>query len=588
MRIIEYFNRSIRAKLVGVFSALLLLIVLIGVIYFPQKLKNRSIESAELQVETLSEMLAFSVGAGINDGNFNIVSAALDWAKNDKDVTVISVLDEDSEVLIEHNPNGITVGSPDNLVSGYNADNGYYITVKDIDYEGNNFGKIVLFYSLESIITEVNSERFFATIGGFIILAFGMAIVFFITNMITGQIIKLRNAATAASSGDLSVKIESNTKDEIGDLSLAFSKMLESISISKNALEEEKNSVEKKVEEAVHKSEKQHEYLAESTRKMLEAMNRFQKGDLTISLLADKDDDIGQLFTGFNFAVDNIREMVVSVSQAVQKTSVSTQDISSTTNILAENAQRQGEQTSEVASAVEEMTNTIFETNQNTNTAAESAKTSGEVAHKGGDVVEQAVEGMNKTAEVVAQAAKTVGDLGESSKQIGEIIQVIDDIADQTNLLALNAAIEAARAGEQGRGFAVVADEVRKLAERTTKATKEISEMIKKIQIETASSVESINQGKEEAENGTKLASEAGHSLQEIIDSSTSVVELIAQVAVASAEQSTAAEDIGKSIETINNVTADSVNSIHEVASSVEGLRNLTDELQELVNRFTI
>ncbi len=101
----------------------------------------------------------------------------------------------------------------------------------------------------------------------------------------------------------------------------------------------------------------------------------------------------------------------------------------------------------------------------------------------------QTIEGMNRIAQVVQESAKTIQELAKSSDQIGEIIGVIDDIADQTNLLALNAAIEAARAGEQGRGFAVVADEVRKLAERTTKATKEITDMIKGIQNDTKGAV---------------------------------------------------------------------------------------------------
>ena len=52
-----------------------------------------------------------------------------------------------------------------------------------------------------------------------------------------------------------------------------------------------------------------------------------------------------------------------------------------------------------------------------------------------------------------------------SVEKINELTGNILDIASQTNLLALNASIEAARAGEAGRGFAVVAEEIRKLAD---------------------------------------------------------------------------------------------------------------------------
>jgi len=195
---------------------------------------------------------------------------------------------------------------------------------------------------------------------------------------------------------------------------------------------------------------------------------------------------------------------------------------------------------------------------------------------------------MNTIADVVRKSAETVKELGQSSDQIGEIAQVIDDIADQTNLLALNAAIEAARAGEQGRGFAVVADEVRKLAERTTKATKEIAEMIKKIQKDTSGAVASMNRGEEEVEKGKQSALKAGDSLKEIIKGAESVVDLVNQVAAASEEQSSTAEEISKNIESINNVTNESAGGIQQIAHASEDLNRLTLNLQDLISNFKI
>ena len=170
------------------------------------------------------------------------------------------------------------------------------------------------------------------------------------------------------------------------------------------------------------------------------------------------------------------------------------------------------------------MSDTSGDIAQNCQMAAEGAQRASQSARNGAVVVERTIAVMNQIAVTVQESAKTVANLGERSDQIGTIIGTIEDIADQTNLLALNAAIEAARAGEQGRGFAVVADEVRVLSERTTRATREISEMIKTIQRETKSAVSAMEQGVHQVESGTSEAEKSGAALQDILQQVNDVV----------------------------------------------------------------
>jgi len=299
-------------------------------------------------------------------------------------------------------------------------------------------------------------------------------------------------------------------------------------------------------------------------------------------------DEIGDLMTSLDRFLQTIRQTVRQLVDIAASVSNATAEISASTDAMAAAADEQSMQATHVSASVEEMSKTVLENSRSASLTAETAGTAKKAAEHGGSVVEETIAGMRRIAQVVDRSADTVKTLGKSSDQIGEIVLVIEDIADQTNLLALNAAIEAARAGEQGRGFAVVADEVRRLAERTTKATKEIADMIRRIQHDTAEAVRSMEQGTEEVSKGIKLADAAGNSLLEIVEISQRVTDMITHIASASEQQAGASESIAKSVLQISMVTQESASGIQQIARTAEELNGLTDTLQRLIDKFQL
>lgn len=327
-------------------------------------------------------------------------------------------------------------------------------------------------------------------------------------------------------------------------------------------------------------------YLTRSTEILMGEMDRFADGQLNVSVKAEKDDDIGKLFAGFNAAVSSIREMIKAVSEAVQAAVSSASEISASSEQIAAGAQEQTDQTSSITTSVEQITKSILDSSSNMGRAAENSKLACESTIAGAGKVKATKTGIEKIVSSTKQTSYRINSLSKKTEQIGEITQIINEIADQTNLLALNAAIEAARAGEQGRGFAVVADEVRKLAERTTNATHEIAETIKEIQNETKEADSAMNITEKAVEEGMKLTEEVALSLDQILHLNQNASEMVLQVAAATEEQSHAAEEISKSLEGIASVTQQNAAGTEQIAGAAEDLNRLTVNLQQLINRF--
>ncbi len=428
------------------------------------------------------------------------------------------------------------------------------------------------------------------TFYGILFFAALTVIIFIIVFQLILKPIKIiQKASEEFTNGNLDVRINIKSEDELGKLGSTLNGMIDKIILNISELTtKEENALKslKEAEIAKNESNTQKEYFAEKTKEMLAEMEKFATGDLEVSLNIEKNDDVGKLFKGFNTAVDKINNLISELRTAVDSTANASNQISSSSEQIAAGAQEQASQASDIAAAIQEMTSTIFSTTKNSTTAAEAAKQAGNTAKESTNKINETKKGMQRIVSTSETTEKIVSSLTDKTQQIGDISRVIDEIADQTNLLALNAAIEAARAGDEGRGFAVVADEVKKLAERTSNATSEIAQTIKGIQIEVEQANQSMKQTKESVNDGMNLTNELEVYLTKILQESERVLEMIEQVASASEEQSTAAEQIGNNIETINTVTAETAQGTTEVAREAENLINLTEGLQNLISNF--
>lgn len=317
-------------------------------------------------------------------------------------------------------------------------------------------------------------------------------------------------------------------------------------------------------------------------------LNDISQGNLTRRMNIHSNDELGETSRSLNSFVEKMHSIISEVTLTSSRVSAAAVQVDATSKQMADRADHVNSQVGTVATAGEEMAATSNDIAQNCQLAANGSQEANEVAMSGAKVVEETIAVMNSIAVRVKSSAKTVENLGTRSDQIGVIVGTIEDIADQTNLLALNAAIEAARAGEQGRGFAVVADEVRALAERTTKATREISEMIKAIQQETKMAVVAMEEGVNEVTKGTEKAAGSGRALEQILEKINEVTSQINLVAVAAEEQTATTSEISNNMLQITEVIAGTSRGARESAVAAEELNGNAEELQRQVQQFRL
>lgn len=495
---------------------------------------------------------------------------------------------------------------------------------------GSVNGAIRVTYSLADMDATVERDLWVGASANLVLMTLGLILAsFLLRSWITRPLAGLIDVVTQRANGDIGARANVSSTDEIGRLGQAF------------------NAMADKMDEADARERETTQDLRNKVNILLEVVNKAAKGDLTGKITFAGDDAIGELATGLQSMVDNLRlsieekrvamddlrtkvdsiftvvakaaegdltgKIQVQGNDAIGQLATGVQRMMDNLNVLVAQVQRSGIQvtssSTEIAATARQQEATMTEqvatvneivatsteisatTKELTNTmdaVSRVAESTAESAINGQDALVKMENTMRKMVEASASIAAKLEVLSEKASNINTVVTTISKVADQTNLLSLNAAIEAEKAGEYGLGFSVVATEIRRLADQTAVATWDIEQMIKEMQSAVNAGVMSVDKFSDEVRRSVEDVRQVGSQLTHIIDQVQALTPRFEMVNDSMHQQSQGAEQIKQAIVQLSESAQQTVESLRQSNVVIDRLNDAAHGLQNGVSRFKV
>ncbi|MNI09146.1 Methyl-accepting chemotaxis protein McpB [compost metagenome] len=298
------------------------------------------------------------------------------------------------------------------------------------------------------------------------------------------------------------------------------------------------------------------------------AVNEAATGNLQVTMPnSSGKDELRVLSVSFNRMVENLRQIIIEISNHVTFTNQNTASLSHamqhaalqiektaiTVESISKGAEHQARSAHSTYLAVEMMTQAADHIGKQALEALTLSRGMVQTTEESSTMVRSLVKELSNLSDSNQNTIEQINRLEENAREIDHISKVVGGIAEQTHLLALNASIESAHAGQHGAGFAVVASEIRKLAEQSTAAVHNINDLIGHMQTQVSGVVTDIT------------------SHVQIVDQEAAKGEAIIQALTAMTASS---HQTSGSVESITKVIAD---QIKEMGHSLEQIREIDD-----------
>jgi len=149
-------------------------------------------------------------------------------------------------------------------------------TYSRIEHQGEPVGYLATGFSLKSMNAQVARIRRIFMLSSVLIFVFGLLTLYLLSRLVTHPLRHMTKTVQKIAAGNLDLRLDINTSDEVGQLASIFNYGLDELQKTMLHLEEARDNLEKKVEERTAELQKQVEETEAVSRKLKESEELFR------------------------------------------------------------------------------------------------------------------------------------------------------------------------------------------------------------------------------------------------------------------------------------------------------------------------
>ncbi|KGI44931.1 chemotaxis protein [Clostridium tetani] len=297
-------------------------------------------------------------------------------------------------------------------------------------------------------------------------------------------------------------------------------------------------------------------------------------------------DEIKSMVVSLKETSEKINEKIKYVNEVTNTTSETSQNITKAVEEIACSATDTTKDMEISFDAEKDLTDNIALIKDTSlllqNEAINASKLNSNILNVLKNLEDKSIENLNLSEET----SKNMNILTDKSNTIIKIVNTIENISKQINLLALNASIESSKAGVAGKGFAVVAQGIKELSEQTEQSTNHINQHVNELMKSILYSEESVNKTKKSSEIQRDTIKKTQNIFMEVIKFIEEVPKYIENNVIRIEEVYNKNDTVNSSMDAvlglmqgISSATEEITSSMTEVNKSILEINDMIDEL---------